>query len=267
MAQVDKTENFRVEINNGDLLLPVNHVSENRFFTKKNLRSFVFKSKNAVGGNFRLIDKSNYVHCLQNINLLLNSGDRVALIGHNGSGKTSLLKIIAGIYPLSGGTIKIDGIISNFISQGLGANLEMSAIDFLELQCIFRNYNKSKTNDIIKNVLSFIELGEFAFLPMRTYSAGMQARVYASSALFFPGDILVLDEGLSAGDSFFNSKFKKKLDEYFENAKVLIIASHDPIFLKKWCRKGIVMKRGEIIFSGSIRKAFEFYSSELYENF
>ena len=262
-----KNNKYFIKIESGDLLLPTKHVSENRLFHKDNFKHLLFKPTTAVGANFINVKGKTYVHALKSIDLSLKSSDSLALIGHNGSGKTSLLKACAGIYPLSGGKISSCGVISNFISQGLGANQEMSAAEYLQMQCVFRNFNKDQSQELIKNVLEFIDLGEFSFMPMRTYSAGMQARVYASAALFFPGEILLIDEGLSAGDSLFSKKFRKKIETFYQDSKILIAASHDDRFLQKWCERGLVMKKGKSIFIGDIDSALDFYHSDKYHKY
>lgn len=258
-------EKYFLKISSGDLLLPTQHVSQNRLFNRETLKNIFSKPTKAVGGNFLEIKGKSYIHALKEINMSLKASDTIALIGHNGSGKTSLLKVCAGIYPLSGGEKKHFGSISNFISQGLGANQEMSAVEYLEMQCVFRNYDALQTKEIIKEVLMFVELGSYAFLPMRTYSTGMQARVFASAALFFPGDILLIDEGLSAGDSFFSKKFRNKIEKFYQDSKILIAASHDDQFLERWCKKGFVMKKGQIIFHGDIGDSIKFYHSKAYD--
>ena len=266
VKHITDNESF-IKITSGDLLLPTQHVSQNRLFNKETLKLIFTKPTKAVGGNFLEIKGKSYIHALKNINLSLKASDTIALIGHNGSGKTSLLKVCAGIYPLSGGERKHFGSISNFISQGLGANQEMSSVEYLEMQCVFRNYDTLKTQEIIKEVLSFVELGSYAFLPMRTYSTGMQARVFASAALFFPGDILLIDEGLSAGDSFFSKKFRTKIEKFYQESKILIAASHDDSFLKRWCTKGLVMKKGQIIYNDDISASLKFYHSKAYDEY
>lgn len=248
-----------LNITNGNLALPVN-VTENRFFTKENLSINLSKLSQTVGGKLISIKKNSYIQALNNINLNLCSGDRIGLIGHNGSGKTTLLKALARIYPLSSGTVSSNGIISAFISQGVGHNPESSAIDYLTYTCMLRGLDQDETNKIVNKILNFIELGIFTKFPIRTYSSGMQARLFASAALFFPCQILLLDEGIGAGDQNFYDKFETKLDSFFKKSKIMVIASHNKSLLKKWCNKGIVMDTGKVIFEGNMSECLNFYS-------
>ena len=133
----------RLEITDGELRLPVTGM-DRRLFSRENLSRTIKGLSRTVGGNVISDNGKTYVHCLKNININLASGDRLGLIGHNGSGKTTLLKVLAGIYPLSHGTVRVQGDISTFISQGVGMNLEMTAVNYLEMQCMIRNYSKNK---------------------------------------------------------------------------------------------------------------------------
>ena len=153
-----------------------------------------------VGGNIIKTKNDSIVKALNDINLNLNAGDRVALLGHNGAGKTTLLKALAGIYPLSSGKIYYKGRISPFIDTGVGVNPEDTSIEFLTYVSL-RGYSKNEIDNFVNEVLDFIEL-EFAYMPIRSYSAGMASRLFASAALFFPCEILLLDEGIGAGDQF-----------------------------------------------------------------
>ena len=256
---MSKENNVFLNITNGNLALPIN-ISENRFFTKQNIAYNVGRLSQKVGGNLISIKNSSYIQALDSINLDLKSGDRVGLIGHNGSGKTTLLKALAGIYPLSSGKVTSHGIISAFISQGVGHNPESSAIDYLTYQCMLRGIEKAETEKTITEILEFIELGVFINFPIRTYSSGMQARLFASSALFFPCEILLLDEGIGAGDQNFYDKFQKKLDSFFKNSKIMVIASHNKSLLQLWCNRGIVMNSGKMVFEGKIEDCLKYYS-------
>ena len=117
-------------------------------------------------------------------------------------------------------------------------------------------------HQLFKSVLEFIELGEFAELPIQTYSTGMATRLFASTALFFPSEILLLDEGIGAGDQFFTEKFEKKMKEYFKSAKILVFASHNLNLLQKWCRTGIVLEKGSIVFSGLLIDCLKYYEAK-----
>ena len=138
-------------------------------------------------------------------------------------------------------------------------NPEMTSIDYLELQCVIRNYSPRDTETFIHEVTEFIELGDFAFMPIRTYSSGMRARLFATSAIFFPCDIILIDEGIGAGDSQFSEKFNKKLNQLFETAKIMVLATHGREMMGQWCNKAVVMQKGEIVFSGDVKNALAFY--------
>jgi ABC-type polysaccharide/polyol phosphate transport system ATPase subunit len=245
-------QSIHLKITNGNLLLPITGAGR-RLFSRENLYR-------AVGGRIVSEKKKNYVQCLKDINIDLRHGDRLGLIGHNGAGKTSLLRVFSGIYPLGSGTVSIGGNVSTFISQGIGINPEMNSLEYLELQCVIHGYGKEEIEKFVQKVLDFIELGEFAYMPIRTYSSGMRARLLASAAIFFPCDILLVDEGIGAGDSNFSGKFNAMLDKLFEATKIMVVASHSNDLLKNWCNKGAVMDKGEIVYYGEIEAAISHYS-------
>ena len=170
-----KSNNFFIRIENGNLALPLN-TTGNRFFSKISfIKDGEYISK--VGGNIIKTKNDSIVKALNDINLNLNAGDRVALLGHNGAGKTTLLKALAGIYPLSSGKIYYKGRISPFIDTGVGVNPEDTSIEFLTYQAMLRGYSKNEIDNFVNEVLDFIELGEFAYMPIRSYSAGMASRL------------------------------------------------------------------------------------------
>lgn len=255
-----KAQEAHLSITNGNLMLPLTGM-DNRFFSRENLARTVGGLAKSVGGKVISSHGRTYVHCLKDINITLNSGDRLGLIGHNGSGKTTLLKVSSGIYPLGSGDVSIQGKVSAFISQGLGMSPEMTAIDYLQLQCVIRDYDKKSTKAFIEEVLEFIELGEFVYMPIRTYSAGMRARLFASAALFFPCDILLIDEGIGAGDSQFSEKFNLRMNQFFAAAKIMVLATHSRDLLTQWCNKAIVMQKGEIVYRGGVEDALKFYDT------
>ncbi len=248
-----------LKISHGELLLPLTGV-DNRFFSRDNLARAVSSISRTVGGSVVSSKGKPYVHCLKDINIDLKAGSRLGLIGHNGSGKTTLLKVMSGIYPLGSGEITIQGAVSTFISQGLGMNPEMTALDYLEMQCVIRNYSKARTRAFVEEVLEFIELGEFVYMPIRTYSSGMRARLFASAALFFPCDILLIDEGIGAGDSHFSEKFNARLKEFFKAAKIMVLATHSRPMMEEWCTEAVVMSKGEITYRGGVADAHDFYT-------
>ena len=168
----------------------------------QSLRSAVFNL--AVGGRmYKAAGDVAAVRALSEINLEINEGDRIALVGHNGSGKTTLLKVIAGIYHPTRGELSIDGDITSMIAIGAGMDPEATGLRNIHKLGMMRRLSRKVIDSRIDAIADFSGLGDFLHLPVRTYSAGMQARLMFAVATEFDADILVLDDWLSAGDAAF----------------------------------------------------------------
>ena len=162
----------------------------------------------------------------------ISDGDVIGLTGHNGSGKTTLLKVIAGIYEPTSGSIDIDGSLSCFISPNAGLNVELNGIENIKTMCLLRGFDLDKIEKIIEDVKNFSELDDYINLPVKTYSAGMLSRLGFSISTSMNSEILLVDEGLGAGDKNFQDKVKKRLNSFLENSKISIYATHDERYLK-----------------------------------
>ena len=250
--------NIHIKIDKGHLFFPVQQ-SRSRLFSRETFSIPKLRSKKLVGSDLVTVNNKQFIHSLNDVSLFLEPGDRLGLVGHNGAGKTTLLKALSGIYPLHSGSLSTKGQIQTFLSQGYGLNPEMTAIDYLELQCVLRNYDKVTTKQFIEKVVEFIEMDDFVFIPIRTYSTGMLARLLAAAAIFCPGDIFLIDEGIGAGDASFSAKFNIALDHFFKKAKILVLASHSEDLIRHICNKVVVMAKGKIVFSGEVDDGFDFY--------
>lgn len=255
-----------VIINNVNLSLPL-YGFDNKLFSSSRFDRFIkhfsqnHNNKDNIGGEIVSNKGKKFVKALDNLNLKVNENGRLGIIGHNGSGKSTLLRAIAGIYPIKSGQIKVNGKVSCFISQGVGMHAEMNAFDYLRMDSIIRNLDDQETEKFIYDVINFIDLQDFAFAPLRTYSSGMQARLFATAAIFSPSEIILIDEGIGAGDQDFFNKFERQLDKFFQNSKILIIASHNKALIEKWCDSAVVMEKGKIVYNGKVRECFDFYEA------
>ena len=187
-------------------------------------------------------NKSDILHiqALKNINLKINEGDKIGIYGNNGSGKSSLLKIISGIYYPSNGIINVEGSINSLISLNAGFNENLTGKE----NSIFKLKLLGLKKDEIKN---FSGLNEFFFLPIKTYSSGMLLRLSFSLSILCPHDILIMDEWLSVGDDKFQQQALSKINEIIQKSKILIIASQSKDVLEKLCNKIITLKDGIIV--------------------
>lgn len=186
------------------------------------------------------------ISSLKNINLDLKDGDIVGIIGPNGSGKSSLLRIISGIYYPTSGKRYIEGQILTLLDLNTGMELESSGYENIYLLSYLRGYKKEIIKKFIYDVIEFSELGDAILKPVRTYSSGMIQRLAASMVLHFDADILLLDEFISTGDKNFKIKFSKHMKKKLDKTKIVIIASHDEILVKKICNRVLLIQKGEI---------------------
>jgi len=191
--------------------------------------------------------------------LKIKHGDKVAIVGSNGSGKTTLLKLIAGIYSPTSGEASYKGELSCMLDIGFGFEPDATGYENIVLSNITRGLTKRNIDKLMPDIAEFSGLGEFLDMPLRTYSSGMQARLAFSSAIASTPGILLMDEFFSTGDIEFSKKSKSKVLEMMDNSSILLFASHDMGLLENICNKAILMKNGEIIFSGKSKEVINYY--------
>lgn len=222
-------------------------------------KSFRAALLNSVGGTLKKQNDFVVIEALKNINLKLESGDRLGLIGHNGAGKTTLLSVMAGIYKPAGGRISHHGRITSLFNLSLGMDPVDTGIDNIKTIGLYLGLTKQEITSAIDNIVEFTELGDYINLPVRTYSAGMIARLTFAVATSLEPDILLMDEAIGAGDSAFASKAKQRLDNFFGKIGIMVLASHSNELIRKMCNKALLLEKGKIIAFGTVDEVFNQY--------
>jgi ABC-2 type transport system ATP-binding protein/lipopolysaccharide transport system ATP-binding protein len=215
-----------------------------------------------VGGR---IDSNNReiitVEALRDVTLDLKPGDRLALVGHNGAGKSTLLRVLAGAYEPSRGVAEINGKVSSLLDMTMGMDPELTGRENITLRGIFLGMTFRQAAEITPAIEEFTELGGFMDLPMRTYSSGMTLRLAFAVSTAVQPDILLLDEMISVGDMSFADKARSRLEQVMENSRILVLASHDPMILKRYCNKAVHLREGQIVAAGSLDDILEQHSA------
>ena len=213
-----------------------------------------------VGGGLSRSNGKVHVDALKNISLELVEGEHIALIGHNGAGKTTLLRVVAGIYPATYGEVSTQGSIGCVFEGGGGISPDLTGRECIKYYSLIYGRGDFHWREVEADVGEFTELGGFLDLPMRTYSSGMLARLSAALATAWRQDILLVDEGIGAGDQAFQKKFAARLHSFMTSAGILMLASHTTDLLRQYCKKGLVLVHGTALFYGDIEDALKFYS-------
>ena len=245
--------NAIVKLSDIQLNIPVFAPSQQRLLRKPQFR--------AVGGALaREKGGKVYVHALKNVSFELARGEHFALIGHNGAGKSTLLKVIAGIYPPTRGKVAVTGSVGCLFEMGAGVTPEITGYEAIKLQYTIHGDRKQDWREVAAEIADFTELGEYLHLPLRTYSSGMRARLIAAMATAWPRDIMLIDEGIGAGDQSFQDKFAARVEGFLKRAGLLIIASHSTELLRQHCTRGMVLVHGEVRKLGSLDEALDYYA-------
>lgn len=233
-----------IELKNVNLELPVYQGS--KLSLKKEVINF------ASGGKIFKENKNNIsVRVLENISLELKNGDRLGVIGKNGSGKTSFLRLVNGIYNPTSGSKTIQGSIGSLIDISLGTDQEMSGRENIYVRGYLIGLKKEEIENKINELIEFTELGDFIDMPMYTYSSGMHLRLAFAVSTIIEPDILLMDEWLSVGDESFKAKAELRLEKVVNKTGILIIASHSQDVITKICNKVIWLENGKIKKIGS----------------
>lgn len=200
------------------------------------------------------------IHALKNINVRIVAGERVGLLGHNGAGKSTFLKMIAGLYPVSSGSRTVEGTVRSLFDISLGFEPDATGRENILYRGLLLGLTPKFMRALEKEIVDFADIGEFIDYPIKTYSAGMQVRLAFAISTAVGGDILLLDEVIGAGDANFMGKARKRITELVERAEILLLASHDFQTLKSMCTRGLVFHHGEIVFDGPIADAVSRYN-------
>jgi len=197
-----------------------------------------------VGGRLDAMAGATEVTAITNLNLELKAGDRLGLIGHNGSGKTTLLRTLSGAYEPDEGTVDVHGRIAALLNLGLGIDPTATGYDNIRLRGRISGLSSKEIDERMDEIAAFTGLGPFLAMPVKTYSAGMQARLAFSAATAVEADILLMDEWISVGDADFQKLAHKRLLSLVERAGILVLATHDVDLLRLYCNKVMRMEGG-----------------------
>lgn len=216
----------------------------------------------AVGGFIRREGKGQRVtiRALDSISLAVKEGDRLALIGHNGAGKSTLLKALAGVYEPTAGTIRTEGRISPLFNLSPGWDLEDTGYENIVNCGLFLGMSPSEVKYKTPEIAAASGLGDYLAFPARTYSTGMTLRLAFSIATAIDPEILLLDEGLSAGDATFAAAAEARMNGLLNRTRILVLASHSLGLLRSWCNKAIMLDRGRVVCSGTVDEVADFYA-------
>jgi len=197
---------------------------------------------------------------LAGLDLQVEQGERIALLGHNGSGKTTLLRLLSGIYQPTAGSLRCDGpMLDPIIEQSLGFSNQLTGWQICYYSYLLNHRAELCWDRFQAQIEAFTELGPALASPIKTWSQGMQTRL--SFALITSRRLggLALDEGLMAGDQWFQRKAKARLDQFMDQEGTVVLASHAVDLLQRYCSRGVILERGRICFDGSLFRALQIY--------
>ena len=199
------------------------------------------------------------VQALSDISLELKDGDRIGLIGRNGAGKSTLLKVLAGLLHPQQGKVKVRGRRVALISRGLGIHPELSGYRNIELPMRLLGASEAEIHRAKAEVPEWSGLGDFIHLPVRTYSDGMRARLLFAICTAVRGDVLIMDEWLSAGDADFVHKAQARLNEMLDTTKIVVLSSHSLEIIRSICNLTCWMEQGRIVMVGPTNEVLSAY--------
>jgi len=216
-----------------------------------------------VGGVLRRPSETGnrvVVRALDNVSLTINHGDQLGLIGHNGAGKSTLLRVLAGIYEPSLGSITIDGDISPLFDISPGLDLDDSGYENIVTCALLLGMSRDEIERKMPEIAAFTELSDYLSLPARTYSSGMLVRLGFAIATAIDPEILLLDEGLGAGDARFATRAAKRVEAMIERSSIMVLASHSDELIRQMCNRVILLDHGRVLADGPTTDVLDMYT-------
>ncbi len=188
---------------------------------------------------------------LRNVTFQVRHGDALGIIGPNGAGKSTLLQVLAGIITPSEGFVEVDGHVSSLLTLGVGFDQDLSGTDNIRLAGAFMGLDHKLVEERLPAIVDYADLGDFIDAPIKTYSSGMRARLGFAIATSVNPDILILDEVLSTGDAAFRAKSKQRVGELVQEAKAIVLVTHDMNWVTEYCNLALLIEKGHIVAEGT----------------
>jgi teichoic acid transport system ATP-binding protein len=202
------------------------------------------------------------INAVDDLSFTIRRGESLALLGLNGAGKSTALKMITGVCYPTRGRIEVHGRISALLELSAGFDGNLSGRENLEMRCQLWGFNREETQALIPEMHEFSELGDYLDQPIRTYSSGMKARLGFAFASSINPDILVIDEALSVGDKRFRMKCEERVKSIMaEDNLTVLFVTHSPEQAKQFCDRGIVLQKGTAVYQGDIEGACDYYDA------
>ncbi len=202
-------------------------------------------------------------YALNGVNMQIRTGETVGIIGTNGSGKSTILKIITGVLNPSEGEVCVNGRISALLELGAGFNMEYNGIDNVYLNGTMMGFSKKEIDAKLPAILEFADIGDYVYQPCKTYSSGMFVRLAFAVAINIEPEILIVDEALSVGDVFFQAKCYHKFEEFKKMGKTIVFVSHDLSSISKYCDRVYLLNKGNLLGEGSPKAMIDAYKRVL----
>lgn len=202
-------------------------------------------------------------YALNGVNLQIKTGETVGIIGTNGSGKSTILKIITGVLHPTEGEVVVNGRISALLELGAGFNMEYNGIENVYLNGTMMGFSKKEIDEKLPDILEFADIGDYVYQPCKTYSSGMFVRLAFAVAINIEPEILIVDEALSVGDVFFQAKCYHKFEEFKKMGKTIVFVSHDLSSINKYCDRVYLLNKGTLLGEGSPKEMIDTYKRVL----
>ncbi|MGP5467342.1 ABC transporter ATP-binding protein [Pseudomonas helleri] len=202
---------------------------------------------------------------LKHINFAIKPGEAIGIVGQNGAGKSTLLKMITGTLQPTEGSVEVNGRIAAILELGMGFTADLTGRQNVYHAAGLMGFNAEQINQVIDDIEAFAEIGSYFDEPVRTYSSGMQMRVAFAVATAIRPEILIVDEALSVGDSYFQHKSFDRIREFQKQGTTLLIVSHDRGSIQALCNRAILLEKGTVIKDGKPEEVMDFYNALIAE--
>lgn len=243
-----------LELNRVSLRIPV------QTHETRSLKTVLIRS--VTGGTFHRSARGVQIDALTDVSCSIYHGEKIGLIGHNGAGKSTFLRLVSGIYHPTRGTFVARCKVSPMLQKSFITSLDLSGLQAVKGHYLLAHGKMEGFDSYLEDIVEFSGLGDYIHLPLKGYSDGMRARLMFALATSAMHECLALDEGFGAGDMNFFKRAKQRMQAFVEAAGTLILATHSESLMRQFCTRGLVFNQGRMIFDAPIDEALSFYAHE-----